>query len=199
MWAFVPITGQTSAYFNDTSNVTQVIQAGIWENIEDTGCSENHGHEDCSKLKIKGVSFDGSNIHATIKNTGVSMQTNGRYEIYFSERGNPKNGNKISETLTFKPILKDQEQDLVFTPAKSGYYMFKIFDEDHPGKGVHELWSGKIEVNFKAKENASSDTPDNDRSEKQEEANISNEIGNDSSKSFIEKSEENIDKGENIK
>nr|WP_268876012.1 amyloid fiber anchoring/assembly protein TapA [Neobacillus soli] len=197
LWAFVPITGQTNAFFTDTSTVTGVIQAGSWAIVDVPSCSENLGQGDCSKLKLTGERFDGKNIYASIKNTGETMKTNGKYEVYFIEKGNPKNGSKVSVPLTFIPITKGQEQEILFTPANSGFYSFKIFDEDYPGKGVHELWSGEIEVRLLSKENSSNETVGNEPTEKQEEVNNSIEKGNESSTAENEMSEENINTGEN--
>ncbi len=182
MWAIVPITGKTNASFSHTSTVSGVMQAGTWESQDNSGCSDNHGHGDCSKLKFTGERFDGQKIYVSLKNSGADMKTSGKYEIYFIEESNPKNGSKISETLPFKPIFKDQELLLSFTPTKSGFYMFKMIDEDHPGKGVHELWSGKIEVRTKDKINSLNEIHENSNTEKQEKTNISIEYNSESRK-----------------
>ncbi len=143
------LTGQTNAYFSDRDTVTGTIQAGTWE-TEEPGCSKggNHGEWDCSSLKFVGQKIEGKIIYATIQNTGSDMETNGKYEIYYSEEGSPKEGTSVGGVLTFPPIKEGEKIELSFSPQQSGSYMFKAYQhKDHPGKG--ELWSKEIKVDLK--------------------------------------------------
>ncbi|USK47034.1 amyloid fiber anchoring/assembly protein TapA [Cytobacillus oceanisediminis] len=146
------LTGQTNAYFSDRDTVTGTIQAGTWE-TEEPGCSkgEKHGEWDCSSLKFVGQKYDGQKIYATIQNTGSDMKTNGTYEIYYIEKGNPKKGKPVGEVLTFAPIKEGKIIEVSFIPQQSGSYMFKAYQhKDHPGNG--ELWSEAITVSIDAGE-----------------------------------------------
>jgi YqxM protein len=143
------MTGQTDAYFSDSNSVSGTIKAGIWETQKKNGCSngEKHGDWDCSSLKFTSSEFDGQIIIATIQNTGSDMKAIGTYEIFYSEIENPKNGQKLSETISFKALKKGEEITLIFTPELSGKYMFKAYQhKDHPGGG--ELWSDEIIVSL---------------------------------------------------
>ncbi|MBW8350142.1 amyloid fiber anchoring/assembly protein TapA [Bacillus sp. IITD106] len=141
-------TGKTNAFFSNSVTLTGTIQAGIWE-TEDSD-NEQHGEWDKSSLKFSSASFDGQEISAIIKNHGEDMKTDGLYEIYFIEKGNPKQGTVITKNLTFKPLKKGEEINLTFTPDKTGKYMFKAYQHKrHPGVG--ELWSKEITVNLSKK------------------------------------------------
>ncbi|WP_368298759.1 amyloid fiber anchoring/assembly protein TapA [Cytobacillus firmus] len=146
------LTGQTNAYFSDRDTVTGTIQAGTWE-TEEPGCSkgEKHGEWDCSSLKFIGQKYDGQKIYATIQNTGSDMKTNGTYEIYYNEKGNPKEGKSVGGVLTFAPIKEGKIIEVSFTPQQSGSYMFKAYQhKDHPGNV--ELWSEEIKVSLESDE-----------------------------------------------
>ncbi|MCS0669748.1 amyloid fiber anchoring/assembly protein TapA [Cytobacillus firmus] len=146
------LTGQTNAYFSDRDTVTGTIQAGTWE-TEEPGCSkgEKHGEWDCSSLKFTSQKFDGQKIYATIQNTGSDMKRNGTYEIYYNEKGNPKEGKSVGGVLTFAPIKEGKIIEVSFIPQQSGSYMFKAYQhKDHPGNG--ELWSEEIKVSLESDE-----------------------------------------------
>lgn len=170
------LTGETNAYFSDSNQIAGTIQAGTWETEEDAGCSENgnHGNWDCSSLTFlesaNSYGIDGEDIFATIKNDGSTMKSVGKYEIYFIEKGNPKNGKKVSEgELTFDPLKEGQEKRLTFKPTQTGIYMFKAYQhEDHPGKG--ELWSKEIRFEIKT-ENPTTTEVQEEVKEKSNEAN----------------------------
>lgn len=139
------ISGNTNAFLNDSTLASSVFKAGTWE-TEVAGCSENHGHDDCSKLKIIKEGMEGKLIYAIIENTGADMRKDGTFEVYYIEKGNPENGKIVSEALSYSSIKKGETFKLTFEPKQSGFYKFKSSDVDHPGKGVREIWSGKIEV-----------------------------------------------------
>src|SRR5690606_10081674 len=165
------LTGETNAYFSDQGAVKGTIQAGIWETEtepleepeepeKEPGCSKNgkHGDWDCSSLEFPGeVGVEGQDIFAIIKNGGSDMKTNGRYEVYYIEKGNPKDGEAVTEILTFEPLTEGQERKLTFTPTKTGIYRFKAYQhEDHPkgngngnGNSDGALWSDSISFEVK--------------------------------------------------
>jgi TasA anchoring/assembly protein len=144
------ISGNTNAFLNDSTSASGVFKAGTWE-TEEAGCSENHGHDDCSKLKIIKEGMEGKLIYAIIENTGADMRKDGTFEVYYIEKGNPENGKIVSNALSYSPIKKGESFKLTFEPKQSGIYKFKSYDVDHPGRGVREIWSGKIEVKKSSK------------------------------------------------
>lgn len=164
------LTGQTNAYFSDNDTVTGTIQAGTWE-TEEASCSENgqHGDWDCSSLKfVGGEKYIDNKIFTHIKNTGSDMKTNGTYEIYYIEKGNPKNGKPVGDVLTFAPIKEGLEIELSFTPTQSGTYMFKAYQhKDHPGQG--ELWSAEIKVDLKSNKAANTEEEKTEQQAEQSE------------------------------
>lgn len=169
--------GETNAYFSDREMINGVIRAGTWENS--AGCSNNekHGNWDCSSLKFKkDVGITDQTIYATIVNNGSDMESEGRYAVYYNEKGNPKKGEMLTEILTFNALKKGESIILTFTPERNGVYMFKALQhEDHPGKG--ELWSKEIKVNFRSalsneEEFDEDSNSDLERNEETEEADI---------------------------
>ncbi|MBS4197222.1 amyloid fiber anchoring/assembly protein TapA [Lederbergia citri] len=147
-------TGKTNAFFSSSMTLTGTIQAGTWE-TEDSGNEEKEVW-DKSSLKFVSAQYDGNEIFAIIKNIGSDMKENGLYEIYFREKGNPKQGTVTTKILTFKPLKKGEEIKLSFTPDKTGNYMFKAYQpKGHPG--TSELWSEAISVNLAKKKAESID------------------------------------------
>lgn len=130
------ITGQTNAYFTDTNTVTGKIQAGIWQ----------------STLKIikEGLQGQGkgkgNEIFAVVQNEGADMKSTGKYEVYYSETGDPQKVGSAIFNANFKndKKLKDgQKIDVKYNPENNGVYKFKVYlagDEDHA------VWSKAIEV-----------------------------------------------------
>jgi YqxM protein len=194
------ITGQTGAYFSDSNSVSGTIKAGIWETQKKNGCSdgEKHGDWDCSSLKFTSSEFDGQSIIATIQNTGSDMKASGRYEIFYSENENPKKAQKLSETISFKALKKDEEITLTFTPELNGKYKFKAYQhKDHPGGG--ELWGDEIIVSINkgsqpANDEKKDETEDQTEQEKpkvEEDGRIKDSVQNtDKDTSSVEKIEE---------
>ncbi|KAB2336087.1 amyloid fiber anchoring/assembly protein TapA [Cytobacillus depressus] len=137
------ISGFTNAAFNDVETIEFSIKAE-WEPEEEPSSGENEIW-DKSSLKFSGeVGFDGHNIFAQIINGGSDMKIDGRYEVYFIDSGNPKNGERLFKG-TFSPLKSKNDTQLTFIPTKSGIYKFKALQhEKHPGKG--ELWSESIKV-----------------------------------------------------
>nr|WP_249315677.1 amyloid fiber anchoring/assembly protein TapA [Bacillus sp. FJAT-49711] len=160
------LAGETNAFFSNVKSLEGSIQAGTWETEDKDGCSSNnHGDWDCSSLEFVSAQYDGEVISAVIKNTGSDMQTTGSYEVYFKEKGNPKEGIVVSN-LTFKPLKMGEQIALTFTPDRPGKYMFKAYQhKDHPGKGI--LWSDAITVKLTEKKLKSEE--EQIKSENQEE------------------------------
>lgn len=90
-------------------------------------------------------------ISATIKNGQDSrvMQGEVKYEVYWSAKGNPKNGELVySGSVASLNPGETKELTYVLDPTKPGNYMFKAYQRPgHPGKG--ELWSESITVKEK--------------------------------------------------
>ncbi|WP_445506519.1 hypothetical protein [Niallia sp. 03190] len=96
-------------------------------------------------------------ISASIKNgeDSEAMQGEVKYEVYWSESGNPKDG-VIVYSGVVQPLAPGETQVLTYNPDKivDGNYMFKAYQrEDHPGTGV--LWSESITVSGKGTEETS--------------------------------------------
>lgn len=163
------LTGQTNAYFSDSKVINGSIQAGTWETKKEAGCTKNKKRVDCSSLTFlkDEQGFDDQSIYAIIRNTGTDMKPQGKYEIYFNEDGNPKNGNLI-KTETFDPLKEKEEVRLIFKPERSGHYMFKAYQsEGHSGTG--ELWGKEIKVNLKNNQKTQNEDQETEEQVKQEE------------------------------
>lgn len=140
------LTGSTGAYFSDTASVNGVIQAGTWPEGWDKSSLTFLPNNKQSTQKGKCIP-----INVTIKNGGdKDMQGPVNYEVWWAEKGNPKNGVKVSGGEV-RALKSGESLNLSFTPDKNGLYMFKAYQRSgHPGQG--ELWSDEITVNcFKSK------------------------------------------------
>jgi len=144
------LTTDTGAYFNDVEVIENTL--GVCPDFEwtDQNCNYPEGW-DKSSLKFIGESKGEGNscppITATIQNGKGSRDMEGKvkYEVYWIESGNPKNGVKLSDGDV--PALDAGEKYVItYQPDKNGNYMFKAYQRpNHPGKG--ELWSNEISVN----------------------------------------------------
>ncbi|MGD6960980.1 amyloid fiber anchoring/assembly protein TapA [Fictibacillus phosphorivorans] len=135
------LTGNTGAYFNDTESVNGIIQVGTWPEKWDKSSllflpntKQITNNNQCLPVKV------------TIKNGGdKDMQGSVNYEVWWAEKGNPKDGMKISSGEV-KALKSGESLVLSLTPTENGIYKFKAFQRPgHPGKG--ELWSDEIAVN----------------------------------------------------
>ncbi|MFC0469021.1 hypothetical protein ACFFHM_00185 [Halalkalibacter kiskunsagensis] len=114
---------------------------------------KQQGPKDKSAWDRSSLSFTVENltcygISATIKNGQDSRDMQGEvtYEVYYSEKGNPKNGEVVA-TGVVHALESGETEELTYTPDQlvAGNYMFKAYQSpNHPGTGV--LWSESITV-----------------------------------------------------
>lgn len=108
--------------------------------------SQNKPVWDKSTLSFTGQAINSNGISATIKNGGSPMQGDVVYEVYRSEKGNPKDGVIVASGVV-KALLAGEPQELSYSPdlLEAGNYIFKAYQRpNHPGTGV--LWSSAITV-----------------------------------------------------
>lgn len=90
---------------------------------------------------------DGNEISVWICNGEDSgnMQGSVDWEVYYIEKGNPKNGELVFAS-TLSPLLAGECELLTFdTEGEEGNYMFKAYQRPgHPGTG--ELWSQSCSI-----------------------------------------------------
>ncbi|KAA0548336.1 amyloid fiber anchoring/assembly protein TapA [Bacillus sp. BGMRC 2118] len=146
------LNSNTGAYFNDHSKVTGILSAGEW--LEEWDKSSLKFTSQSVEVPASSNSCLPAVITATIQNGGSSMTGNTEYEVYYAEKGNPKNGAKI-HTATIEPITEKQSAKLSFTVDKPGNYMFHAFQR--PGHGNKydtrdDLWTNEINVVCKVEE-----------------------------------------------
>jgi YqxM protein len=131
------LTGTTKAYFSDQAEVTGVFNFS-WVELWDKSSLE------FTNSKVTGAS-QCTPVEAVIKNGGDrDMKGTVVYEVWWAEKGNPKDGVKVAEGQV-KALKSGETETLTFTPNKNGYYKFKAMQRPgHPGQG--ELWSESIAV-----------------------------------------------------
>lgn len=101
---------------------------------------------DKSSLSFTVANLNPDGISAKIKNNGAQMQGEVEYEVFWSAKGNPKNGETVANGVV-KALLPGDTQQLSYAPDQliPGNYMFKAYQRSgHPGTGV--LWSSSITV-----------------------------------------------------
>lgn len=156
------LTSDTGAYFNDIESIGLHIGVcpdfeGTNENCEpiqalqwDKSSLEFIGIEQEQKIATKVLSSAEAQICprviAYIQNGKDSRPMEGsvKYEVYWIESGNPKNGEKVAEGEV--PKLDSGETfNILYEPMKSGIFMVKAYQRpDHPGTG--QLWSEEIVI-----------------------------------------------------
>ncbi|MFG6496212.1 amyloid fiber anchoring/assembly protein TapA [Fictibacillus sp. UD] len=131
------LTGNTAAYFNDTKNVNGEIKVGIWWDQSSLSFIAKQ------QTVNKGQCIP---VVTTIKNGGDrDMQGSVNYEVWWAEKGNPKDGMKISGGEV-KALKTGESFNLSYSSNKNGNYKFKAYQRTgHPGQG--ELWSDEINLN----------------------------------------------------
>lgn len=132
----------TRAYFNDNTTVNGMIQAGNWQNDWDRSSlkftsSKDQLFESCTTKEISTM----------IVNSGNDMNGPSQYEVYYIEKGNPKDGVKVGEGI-IDPILASKSVVLKFSANKSGNYKFRAFQRpNHAFKPERQdLWSETITI-----------------------------------------------------
>lgn len=116
-----------------------------------TGVGFATANWDKSSLVFTDRGGDCKEIYAEVKNGQGSEPMDGevKYEVYWAETGNPKNG-EIVATSTIPALGSGETYKLTYQPSSNekgpeGNYMFKAYQRPgHPGKG--ELWSEQISV-----------------------------------------------------
>ncbi|WP_165820904.1 amyloid fiber anchoring/assembly protein TapA [Pueribacillus theae] len=136
------VTSTTNAAFTSSVNVPGSIQAGDWDFWDKSSLKFPEGKKNFGFI-CKGEKVE---IFARIENgkDSEAMQGPVKYEVYWIEKGNPKNG-KIVDEGEVPQLGSGQTYKLTFISEKPGNYKFKAYQrEGHPGKG--ELWSETITV-----------------------------------------------------
>lgn len=177
------IVSGTGAYFTNENKEKQEIQAGTWWDQSNLVFTRK------STQKVKTCSP--TEISVQIKNKGFSMIDSTKYEIYYSENGNPKDkGKKIDDSDgTIQPIKKDGTKTITFNADKNGSYRFKVFQRpgyDNDYDSTHKIWSETITVacieedEQKAQDTKPDDQEDKDSSVEEPEENSDSDNKNDS-------------------
>lgn len=138
------LTSYTGAYFNDVSIIYGTISAGTWQEIWDKS-SLKFPNESKDQIITSSIPVE---ILVSILNTGSDMTGQTQYEVYYIDKGNPKNGNKIGEGV-IEPIAANQMSILKYMATQPGNYKFKALQR--PGHGNkydkrQALWSETITV-----------------------------------------------------
>ncbi|WP_268234760.1 amyloid fiber anchoring/assembly protein TapA [Fictibacillus barbaricus] len=154
------LTGNTGAYFNDAASVNGFIQAGTWWDKSSLTFVTNN------KQPVK--KGECTPINATIKNGGDGdMQGTVNYEVWWAEKGNPKDGVKVSGG-EINALKRGESLGLSYASDNDGNYKFKAYQSTgHPGQG--ELWSDDITVNCSDSKSAEETQENNSDTEKVEE------------------------------
>lgn len=146
----VYFTSDTTAYFSESLQTNGGMSIGSWEKEEPNDEEEwdeselsfitkgNQNWDSCEALTIK----------AKIKNSGNGdMQAEGKYEVYYIEKGNPqKHGEKMKldeEEGVIKALKSGEEIELTYKADLAGRYVFKAYQHSlNPNN--KEIWSEKI-------------------------------------------------------
>jgi YqxM protein len=144
-------TSDTGASFNDVEVIEnslhtewEIPETEEWDKSSLSFVNNNNGGNN-----KRGTSNQNSclEISSAIQNGKDSRDMQGpvKYEIYYAEKGNPKNGTVVVTGEV--PALKSGETfQPEYQPTENGKYMFKAYQRpNHPGAG--ELWSEEIQVN----------------------------------------------------
>ncbi|MFJ5715170.1 amyloid fiber anchoring/assembly protein TapA [Neobacillus sp. NPDC093127] len=151
LFTFIYSLGSTNAFYSDQAETKMIIQAGTWE----VATPLNEVWDKSSLVFIGSISNQEQTISARIKNKGNDMTGTVPYEIWWTEKGNPKDGIKVGDGTI--PALNSEEVFILkFGNNKPGNYMFKAYQRPNHGdpneknkdKGNPEgvLWSKQITV-----------------------------------------------------
>lgn len=143
------LTSNTEAYFSDNSIVNGKFEIGSWQEQWDKS-SLMFPNEDDQYFEISNP----QEISVSITNIGSNMAGSTLYEIYYISKGNPKNGEKISEGL-IEPISANGTTFIKFTANEPGNYKIRSYQRPfHAHKTERQdLWSETIIIAIKNNEN----------------------------------------------
>ncbi len=141
------LTSSTGAYFNDSMQSEAKIQAGTWwdgSNLRFVGNTQNL--KACTPIEIA----------VQVENKGFKMTEPRDYEVYYSDRNgieHIKNGKKVGSGVV-EPIGKGETAVLSINAEVDGYYMFRLLprEEYKNEESNQELWSKRVMVTCKEKE-----------------------------------------------
>jgi YqxM protein len=174
------LTFNTEAYFNDNSQVTGKFQAGTWENEWDKSSLKFNGNDQTFE------SCNQKEITVALTNMGSDMEGPSQYEVYYIDKGNPKDGEKGGDGV-IDPILAKKSISLKFTASKPGNYKFRAFQRpNHAFKDERQdLWSETITITCKTNSsNESQQNQINNNQGKQTETQPSEDINKNDDKTL---------------
>ncbi|MCM3692728.1 amyloid fiber anchoring/assembly protein TapA [Neobacillus niacini] len=138
------LTSNTGAAFNDVEVIENSLHVNWDKYPEDDGV---WGNSSLSEVSIRGTCEEG--IYARFTNTGESVSHElTRYEVYWSQSDNPKNG-VVVENGTFPIPDKGEYFDIYYKPLKDGRYNIKAYHETGHANGNGNgtgPWSGEITI-----------------------------------------------------
>jgi YqxM protein len=135
------LTSDTKAYFSDKEEMIGSIQVGIWDEKWDKSSLKFPNKDQNQAI----ISCNPNEISVAIKNDGANMTGSTQYEVYYADKGDPKNnGTKIFEGV-ISPMTANQIISLKYMADKPGSYQFRAIQRPgHNGSG--DLWSETITV-----------------------------------------------------
>ncbi|WP_242637694.1 MULTISPECIES: amyloid fiber anchoring/assembly protein TapA [Bacillaceae] len=138
------LSSDTGAYFNSSSQIGGTITVGTWQEEWDKSSLEFVNKEKDQLF----TTCEAVEISAAIKNSGNDMKGQSQYEVFYNDRKNPKDGQKIGEGMV-EALKSGETGTLKFSVDKSGNYKFKALQRPgHANKydTRKELWSETITV-----------------------------------------------------
>lgn len=151
VYGLFEFTSPTNAAFNDIERLTLSLKAADEFEPQDDDGEDEEWDKSSLEFKKNGekVHCQEGTISAVIQNGSDSRRMQGPviYEVYWTEKGNPKpdkGGTKV-ESGQVPPLDSGETFEMFYEPTKPGHYMFRALQRSgHPGKG--ELWSESIKV-----------------------------------------------------
>lgn len=137
----------TNAAFNDVEQLHTAIEVGHWDTDQEEERVDKSSLTFIEKKGEYGYDPDSNELFAYILNDGDEDMTGPvKYEVYWVEKGNPKNGEVIAKG-EIPPLEKGETFKLTATPAKDGKYKFRAYQRPgHPGNGYGMgMWSESID------------------------------------------------------
>ncbi|WP_404454374.1 amyloid fiber anchoring/assembly protein TapA [Oceanobacillus kapialis] len=137
----------TGAYFVSKQENEQTIQAGTWWDGSELAF--------IGKPKIGKDSCPGAVLTVELKNNGEKMTEPTIYEVFFSEKGNPKKSGEKVGSGEISLLEKGEKVTLTHTVEQEGFYIFKTYQHPLYGEeteGKQEIWSKKVKLDCKEKQ-----------------------------------------------